>query len=226
MSFHFRDDVDRMSPSQLRAYVDDLERAVQLHEEHTGDQAVANLAKYFGLSGKEADLLALLSDGRIHSKVNILESLYFTNADDAPEIKIIDVYVCKIRKKLVGSNILVNTAWGNGYYVADAEPLLAVMRGERPEPGTGFDPVNKGKPIGALAQPYGTHARLAMAYIEANVGADGKLVATSKQISAAAENKCPGAVLIRNLERGGRIRVLSAPARGGQPGEWMLQVVR
>lgn len=226
MSFHFRDDVDRMSPSQLRSYVDDLERAVQLHEEHTSEQATANLAKHFGLTPKEAEMLALLSDGRTHSKINILESLYFTAADDAPEIKIVDVYVCKARKKLAGSNILVNTTRGNGYYVADVEPLLAVMRGEKPESGPGSVPVNKGKPIGANAQPYGTHARLAMAYIEANAGADDRLVTTSKQISAAAENRCPGAVLIRNLERGGRIRVLAAPAGGGQPGEWTLQVVR
>ncbi|MFC3071509.1 winged helix-turn-helix domain-containing protein [Shinella pollutisoli] len=35
--------------------------------------------------------------------------------DDAPEIKIVDVLVCKIRKKLTGLDIPIHTVWGEGY---------------------------------------------------------------------------------------------------------------
>ena len=41
---------------------------------------------------------------------------------DEPEIKIIDVFVCKLRKKLAaisGGNEFVETVWGRGYVLRD-----------------------------------------------------------------------------------------------------------
>jgi two-component system cell cycle response regulator CtrA len=35
--------------------------------------------------------------------------------DDAPEIKIIDVFVCKLRQKLKSLAIEINTVWGRGF---------------------------------------------------------------------------------------------------------------
>ena len=48
---------------------------------------------------------------------------------DEPEIKIIDVFVCKLRKKLAaisGGNEFVETVWGRGYVLRDQkEEVLA-----------------------------------------------------------------------------------------------------
>ena len=41
---------------------------------------------------------------------------------DEPELKIIDVFVCKLRKKLAtasGGNNFIETVWGRGYVLRD-----------------------------------------------------------------------------------------------------------
>jgi len=40
---------------------------------------------------------------------------------DEPEVKIIDVFICKLRKKLAraGAGKLITTIWGRGYMVRD-----------------------------------------------------------------------------------------------------------
>jgi two-component system cell cycle response regulator CtrA len=43
---------------------------------------------------------------------------------DEPELKIIDVFVCKLRKKLAtasGGNNFIETVWGRGYVLRDQE---------------------------------------------------------------------------------------------------------
>ena len=48
---------------------------------------------------------------------------------DEPELKIIDVFVCKLRKKLAaatGGDTYIETVWGRGYVLREppAEPAL------------------------------------------------------------------------------------------------------
>jgi two-component system cell cycle response regulator CtrA len=43
---------------------------------------------------------------------------------DEPELKIIDVFICKLRKKLslaCGGAKYIETVWGRGYVLRDAE---------------------------------------------------------------------------------------------------------
>jgi two-component system, cell cycle response regulator CtrA len=45
---------------------------------------------------------------------------------DEPEQKIIDVFICKMRKKLAeasGGQNYVETVWGRGYVLREPEPL-------------------------------------------------------------------------------------------------------
>jgi two-component system cell cycle response regulator CtrA len=54
---------------------------------------------------------------------------------DEPELKIIDVFVCKLRKKLTvatGGENYIETVWGRGYVLRDpaSEPAAAAA----PEP--------------------------------------------------------------------------------------------
>jgi len=65
-----------------------------------------------------AEILALRK-GNVLSKEAILDHLY--GGLDEPNPKIIDVFVCKIRKKLqmMGVDDFIETNWGRGYMVID-----------------------------------------------------------------------------------------------------------
>ena len=65
------------------------------------------------LTTKMEALLVALSDGRLHSKSSLMDVLYDHEAD-APDDKIIDVFVCKLRRALKG-RITIKTEWGRGY---------------------------------------------------------------------------------------------------------------
>ena len=78
------------------------------------------------LTGKEYQMLELLSlrKGTTLTKEMFLNHLY--GGMDEPEIKIIDVFVCKLRKKLAfAANGLhhIETVWGRGYVLRDPGEL-------------------------------------------------------------------------------------------------------
>jgi len=81
------------------------------------------------LTGKEYGILELLSlrKGTTLTKSMFLNPLY--GGMDEPELKIIDVFVCKLRKKLAtatnGENY-IETVWGRGYVLRDPNPGEAV----------------------------------------------------------------------------------------------------
>jgi two-component system cell cycle response regulator CtrA len=62
------------------------------------------------------------------SKENFLDHLY--GGMDEPDSKIIDVFVCKLRKKLqtAGANNVIGTVWGRGYIIRDAAAAAAAAR--------------------------------------------------------------------------------------------------
>ena len=77
------------------------------------------------LTGKEYQMLELLSlrKGTTLTKEMFLNHLY--GGMDEPELKIIDVFICKLRKKLseaTGGQNFIETVWGRGYVLRDPEP--------------------------------------------------------------------------------------------------------
>jgi two-component system cell cycle response regulator CtrA len=79
-------------------------------------------------TGKEYQMLELLSlrKGSTLTKEMFLNHLY--GGMDEPEVKIIDVFICKLRKKLAlateGANY-IETVWGRGYVLCDPQPRQA-----------------------------------------------------------------------------------------------------
>ena len=76
------------------------------------------------LTGKEYGIMELLSlrKGTTLTKEMFLNHLY--NGMDEPELKIIDVFVCKLRKKLAvvsEEEIYIHTVWGRGYVLRDPD---------------------------------------------------------------------------------------------------------
>lgn len=83
------------------------------------------------LTGKEYQMLELLSlrKGTTLTKEMFLNHLY--GGMDEPELKIIDVFICKLRKKLgeaTGGENFIETVWGRGYVLRDPDPVLAPER--------------------------------------------------------------------------------------------------
>ena len=76
------------------------------------------------LTGKEYQMLELLSlrKGTTLTKEMFLNHLY--GGMDEPELKIIDVFICKLRKKLAtasGGKHHIETVWGRGYVLREPD---------------------------------------------------------------------------------------------------------
>ena len=105
----------------------------------TGDLSVnldAKTVKVGGanvhLTGKEYQMLELLSlrKGTTLTKEMFLNNLY--GGMDEPEIKIIDVFICKLRKKLANASSgkdYIETVWGRGYVLRELSEGQARISG-------------------------------------------------------------------------------------------------
>ncbi|RMC30982.1 response regulator transcription factor CtrA [Paracoccus alkanivorans] len=78
------------------------------------------------LTGKEYQIVELLAlrKGTTLTKEMFLNHLY--GGMDEPELKIIDVFICKLRKKLfeaLGYDSPIETVWGRGYVMREPVPV-------------------------------------------------------------------------------------------------------
>jgi two-component system cell cycle response regulator CtrA len=83
------------------------------------------------LSGKEYQILELLClrKGSTLTKEVFLNHLY-DGIDEEPEPKIIDVFVCKLRKKLSAASNgkqHIETVWGKGYLIRDDDRTIKTV---------------------------------------------------------------------------------------------------
>jgi two-component system cell cycle response regulator CtrA len=74
------------------------------------------------VTGKEYQMLELLAmrKGSTLTKEMFLSHLY--GGTEEPEMKIIDVFICKLRKKLAnasGGKDYIETVWGRGYVMRE-----------------------------------------------------------------------------------------------------------
>jgi DNA-binding response OmpR family regulator len=101
------------------------------------EKRLAKLSKVFGFTPSQAKLALALYDraGGMLTKGFALDILY-PNPDEAAEQKIIDVFICKIRTKLIyrcGDQKPINTVWGRGYQMSPAGmAIFAQALGEAP----------------------------------------------------------------------------------------------
>lgn len=70
--------------------------------------------KVFKITHDPARLLVTLLDGRPHGRDGLYDVLY-GNRSDGPEIKILDVYVSRLRRSLGAYGITIELLWGFGY---------------------------------------------------------------------------------------------------------------
>ncbi|NBB69401.1 MAG: response regulator [Alphaproteobacteria bacterium] len=85
------------------------------------------------VTGKEYSILELLSlrKGVTLTKEMFLDHLY--GGMDEPELKIIDVFICKLRKKIAQLNAgehYIETMWGRGYVLKDPDAAADADTGD------------------------------------------------------------------------------------------------
>ncbi|MCL6607338.1 MAG: response regulator transcription factor [Geminicoccaceae bacterium] len=90
------------------------------------------------VTSKEYSILELLSlrKGTTLTKEMFLDHLY--GGIDEPELKIIDVFICKLRKKiaaLTGGDHYIETVWGRGYVLKEPDGPGIDTRSEPPSEG-------------------------------------------------------------------------------------------
>jgi DNA-binding response OmpR family regulator len=84
-----------------------------------------NPSKFVRLTGSENAMVSMMmrAHGRPVRKDGGLISAICANRPevDWPEIKIVDVYICKIRRKTraIGLPEFIGTSWGQGYFIID-----------------------------------------------------------------------------------------------------------
>lgn len=96
-----------------------------------GDMRVTVDGRVAALTFREKQVLELfmLRRNRVLSKDQVMHWLY--SDGDFPDARIVDVFICKIRRKLgsLGSPEIIRTVWGCGYMLE--EPSAAALGGAR-----------------------------------------------------------------------------------------------
>lgn len=93
---------------RLQARIEQLEGAMGMH--------FAAPVSWL-LTPHEARVLGVLLAREVATKDAIMAALYRDAGKDEAEIKIVDVFVCKLRKKLRPLGFSIETLWGRGYFL-------------------------------------------------------------------------------------------------------------
>lgn len=91
----------------LRARVSDLETKYGFYNK---------VPLLFGLTASEAKVFSMLTERDMANRSQLMNAIMVgRGADEEPEPKIVDVYICKIRKKLKPFGVEITSVWGRGY---------------------------------------------------------------------------------------------------------------
>lgn len=100
----------------LKGVIEDLHRALE--------EEVEGLEFAYVLSRREREVLGLLTRRNRVTRQQLYTVLYGADPDGGPGPKIIDIFIHKIRKKLCGTGIIIETIIGVGYQLSEASREL------------------------------------------------------------------------------------------------------
>lgn len=213
MTFSIRTDInERTPPRELLAYIATLEQRVLVEQDVGAAQAEANLRRMFSLTPYEAKVLLALSDGRVWPRGALLDRLYSGRADEPPVDKIIDVWACRLRKKLSGY-VRIETEWGVGYRTPDVQSLKQALRGEMPPKLAAGGPQEGRAP----------RSEMVLRWLRSIAGADGRSSFAAHEFKAAT-GAPDAAVQLARMAQSGKLRILARGKPGGL-GRWVVEVV-
>lgn len=101
---------------------DELRARVRMLEELAG--ATFESPPELALTQKESVIFGMLLKNALVRKQAFIEALYFHQQDEA-EIKIVDVFVCRVRRKLKPWKMEISTQWGQGYFMPAESKAIA-----------------------------------------------------------------------------------------------------
>ncbi|MGV0878046.1 helix-turn-helix domain-containing protein [Martelella sp. FLE1502] len=73
------------------------------------------LAMDLGLTPIEFTIFRVLKTHRVVSREALMTALYSGRPQDPPDPKVIDVFICKLRKKLAAHGFDIASQWGTGW---------------------------------------------------------------------------------------------------------------
>jgi two-component system, cell cycle response regulator CtrA len=111
MDLQARIDALQAKNDRLRGRIDQLEAAMGLDYMPPME---------WRLTQAEAKVMGCLLAREFCSKDTLMAALYRNDGRDEAEPKIVDVFICKIRKKVSPFGVIIHTSWGQGYYLDQA----------------------------------------------------------------------------------------------------------
>lgn len=106
---------------------DELREKVRQLEELLA-AGVLRIPREFGLTGTEETILGVLLSHEMGTVDQFLHALYYGRGDDSPGGNIVNVYICRLRKKLGEYGIEIKTVWGRGYSLTkDSKAIIRQM---------------------------------------------------------------------------------------------------
>lgn len=109
--------------NQMQDSLERLRERVRQLEDALCPQSV-QIPVEWRLTGSEARVFAHLTTRDVATKSGLMLAMYSDRVDDEPEMKIVDVFVCKLRRKLRPFSIEIRTVWGQGYSLANRHDFI------------------------------------------------------------------------------------------------------
>lgn len=102
-----------------------VEGASVLADENTLTVTNGRFTAKFTPNGFKVAQLLIRRFPAMVTKEGIYDNVFLADNGDGPEIKIVDVYICKIRPLLAELGLVIETIWGKGYKLVEADALDA-----------------------------------------------------------------------------------------------------
>lgn len=213
-------DLERASRDQLIGHICNLESELSAWRGDDDERAKLRLSAMFALTGKEASLVYALKSGRVLTKDALLSIIYAGRADDAPLVKIIDVFISKVRRKLAPYGIAIDTLWSVGYQLTgdNLDKIIAVaddgiklqLSNDIP-----IKPIShrEGEPVYRGAMTRSITALLALC--DRADPKNNEVTVTASAFAKSVHITSSFSSLARVLEKKGHLEVISAPPPGG-----------
>lgn len=215
-------DLEDMSKDQLIERIYELQTKLDAVSGDDRLERESNLAKTFRLSRVEADLLLLMSDGRLRSKEQIYNYLYSDRMLDAPSMKIIDVRMCRLRAAVTHYGVVIDTHHSLGYQlVKGADVIRRVAGGEVVVP---IYERYSSPTIRRLMDLRSADLQRAYRVLFSMAGGPNQVNVVGRDLVVKARSGKRPNHLIRSLERHGLITVIRGAPSGGRHGVWTVRV--
>ncbi|MEL7398028.1 MAG: winged helix-turn-helix domain-containing protein [Pseudomonadota bacterium] len=109
-----RDTAERMPPEDAVDYllgvIEDSFDAL-----NGGHHPIDDLGLQLGPSQRRLLVAMYENEGRVMTKGALYSAYVFGSSDDLPDQRIIDIQVCKLRQRIKGTPLKIETVWGTGY---------------------------------------------------------------------------------------------------------------